>query len=264
MYVRLCIKKFIQEKILMPNYYTTNAIYDNLSGIEHNFVWASGNAWILIYGNKEEVDPKFIAFVHGTSWVGDSVLMESVASISLQTGLPVLFIRFDDNAIDVENVDLWNSEDRTFHTITLGELKDVFRDNGLNVASGTCDKYLNKQKSSAYHEWQRNTLGNAIVVSDIDLIRVDPQNNEAKEICELKRSYYSLADWNPYSDDYINFNLLYNMTKETSIEFKIVYNKRERNPWNDIHDPVKIYSYTTNTPVLLHAECSFSDFVEGR
>lgn len=247
----------------MPRYYRTNAIYEQLSNAQHNFLWASGNAWILVYGNKIHVEPKFIAFVYGYSWVHDQPLIDAVADISSQSQIPVLFIKFDDEAVSVETVDIFDAKSNSFNTISLNELKEVFHSFGLNVTDGECDKYLNKAKSSAYHEWQRDSLGNQIVVSDLDLIRIDPQTKHVTEICELKRSYYPLSQWQPYRDDYINFDLIYNMMKSTAIQFKIIYNQRISNPWQDIHDPVKVYSYATNNIVELHAQCSFINFVNN-
>lgn len=247
----------------MANYYTTNAIYEELSKIQHNFLWASGNSWTLIYGNKIDIEPKIIAFVQGYSWPYNQLLIDAVANISDLVKIPILYIKFDDTAKSVQTVDIWDARSQKYNSIPLNELKKIFHLNGLNIADGSCDKYLNSEKSSAYHAWQRESLGNKIVVSDLDLIRIDPQNKIVIEICELKRSFYSLSEWKPYSDDYINFNLLYNMIKNSTIAFKIVYNQRTKNPWRDIHDPVKVYSYTSNKPVLIQEECSFSDFVKG-
>jgi hypothetical protein len=39
------------EKIKVP-YYQTNAVYEGLKSVEHDFLWVSGNAWTLIYGDS--------------------------------------------------------------------------------------------------------------------------------------------------------------------------------------------------------------------
>lgn len=50
------------------SYYKTNAVYGLLElEEEHPFVWVSGNAWMLVYGDQN-ASPKALVLAFGSSW----------------------------------------------------------------------------------------------------------------------------------------------------------------------------------------------------
>lgn len=244
----------------MASYYKTNAIYETLSNSK-NFIWVSGNAWILIYGDKRSM-PKLVAFVYGKSWNIQKNIIDFVKLLSNKTKLPICFIEFDDNEDTyIEKIRI-SYDFEKFNIITLNELKKVFKNNGLDIDNKPCAKYLNDKTSSAYHTWQRKSLGYNITVSDIDLIRI--QNNKYVEIVELKRSFKSVDIWEPYFDDFANFNLLYNLTIKASLCFTIVYNQRITKPiFKDIKEPLSIFEFNLDDAVKIANNISFEDFRMG-
>jgi hypothetical protein len=111
----------------------------------------------------------------------------------------------------------------------MAELAESYGQIGLSVSNSATKKYLNELTSSAYHNWQRSSLGSELTVSDIDLWRIDDKGNPVV-IFELKRSFIDLYKWVPYGDDYKNFRLISNICNNSGVEFKIVYNQRIKNP----------------------------------
>ena len=81
----------------------------------------------------------------------------------------------------------------------------------------------------------------ALTVSDIDLWGLDASTNP-RVIFELKRSFYDLGRWKPFTDDYRNFKLLSNLCNESEMRFRILYNQRTKNPFQDIISSMKVFS----------------------
>jgi hypothetical protein len=51
------------------SYYKSNAVYEMLENTSnHQFIWVSGNAWALIYGDSGST-PLECALVYGKSWI---------------------------------------------------------------------------------------------------------------------------------------------------------------------------------------------------
>jgi hypothetical protein len=247
----------------MANYYNSNAIYDRLICTEHNFYWLVGNSWLLIYGNKKPLGAKLFVLVLGGSRVRDKDLNECMREVVKSLKLPFFVVKFNDSEGEsIDNISLFTKSTKEGEKISLNELKKRFKDVGLHIKSGGCNKYLNDQTSSAYHSWQRSELGSDIIVTDIDLIRVN--NNKSKkpiEFIELKRSYIEVGGWTPYRDDYPNFNLILDAIKGSDIKFTIAYNKRATNPFYDDASIMSIFSYkATNSPTFLK-QVSFQEFV---
>ena len=250
----------------MPSYYKSNAIYDELNKVNHNFIWVIGNAWLLIYGDKES-NPKVFVLVIGTSWEKQPNIINALKDINLKTSIPFFMIKFDDtDGSELNEIGFVSSLEPTKTTITLDELKNKFIKIGLDIKSGECHKYLNDKESSLYHKWQRNELGFNITVTDIDLIRINQDTGKPSEFIELKRSFLNVKKWNPYPDDFANFNLILNTTHTIkNIDFYILYNQRLTKPsFIDKHDPVSIFSYTMNNPIAIAREISFKDFIDGK
>jgi hypothetical protein len=241
------------------NYYKTNALYEHIkSGNYSQFKFAVGNSWQLVYGDNNCL-PKVLIFAVG---VPNNELNNPLSSIDLsafnllkniaiKTGLPIRCIRFACDLDVVETV-LFSNESLNFSSITMPQLSENFGSFGLPVSATQTNKYLNDLTSSAYHKWQRSSLGSALTVSDIDMWKVN-ENEEPLGIYELKRSYYTLERWVPFTDDYRNFKLISNLCNMASIGFKIVYNQRTTNPFNDNIENIKRFAVNfNNTPPIVN------------
>ncbi|WP_411034291.1 hypothetical protein [Shinella sp. BYT-45] len=241
-------------------YYQTNAVYERIQGLHnHSFIWAAGNAWILIYGNGHS-EPVALVLVAGRSWEPQSEVTSLVESLSEVSGLLVMEIHFDDTVKEIESVGLKKHGSRLVET-SLEDLRAVFSELGLPVKSGAASKAINDASSSAYHNWQRANLGR-ITVSDIDLFRLDGERR-AIELIELKRSYIDLNKWQPFSADYPNFNLILSTAKLSSARMTIAYNVRTKNPFYDDPSSISVFNYAKfNSPI--HAGVyPFERFADG-
>ncbi|WP_139159284.1 MULTISPECIES: hypothetical protein [Serratia] len=241
------------------SYYNSNAIYNNLVKTP-NYCWTVGNAWILVYGDHNS-DPRLIVFAQGKSWVQDNQVLESVAALANRAGLPTMHIEFDDKAEAIETVNHYINATIS-EEISLTKLKELFKEHGVPVNSYNFSKAINDKESSAYHKWQRSSLGR-ITVSDIDLIRID--NQEIMTILELKRSYYTLERWNPFPEDYPNFRLINNVCRRAGLGFIIAYNVRHTRPkFFDDPSQIKLFFYDKNFNVTQEKIVPLSDFVNAK
>ncbi len=242
-------------------YYKTNAIYENLSQTKkHSFVWASGNAWALIYSDNQNI-PKALVLAWGRSWAIQKNLLTALQTISKKSGLPLVYVNFDDQATSILDVN-FGTLGHPPASLSLIDLKDRFKKMGLPVSTGVCGKSINDATSSAFHKWQRENLG-SINATDIDLIRLD-QENIPIEIIELKRSYYALDEWRPYPEDFVNFNLLLNVCDSADINLNIAYNVRQTKPkFNDDASRVAIFQYRNANSPVSNGEYDFDDFIKG-
>ncbi|MCW3468030.1 hypothetical protein [Chitinophaga nivalis] len=239
-------------------YYNGNALYDYLSaGQLPQFRFVTGNAWQLVYGDHN-CHPLALIFAAGvpaqqldsppaSQEKADYALLQTVGD---RAGLPVRYIRF---ACDIAQVETVKVSDHSFvyETRTMPQLSALFGAWGLPVSGTPTAKYLNDQTSSAYHNWQRSSLGGNLTVSDIDLWKLDT-TGQPRVIFELKRSYYELERWQPFTDDYRNFTLLSNLCNQAGLQFKIIYNQRTKAPFADKIDRLKIFAvnFAVNPPVV--------------
>lgn len=240
------------------DYYKTNALYEHIrNGDFKQFKFAIGNAWQLVYGDNS-CQPRVLIFAVGVpnneinnpSSSDEITAFNLLKSTATKTGLPIRYIRFACDADEVATV-LFSDENLNFSTITMSQLSDKFEAFGLPVSQTQTTKYLNDMTSSAYHKWQRSSLGSQLTVSDIDMWKVNEEDNPMA-IFELKRSYYTLERWTPFTDDYRNFKLLSNLCNMASIDFKIIYNQRTKNPFNDNINNLKLFRVNfINTPPIV-------------
>ena len=242
------------------HYYQSNAVYQKLEMIRsHPFMWVSGNAWTLVYGDRDS-NPLVFALVAGRSWNPQPEIRSLIKRISDVTGLPWVQIYFDDTAEEIDSVDFSLGEG-PINRMSLLSLRDFLRDLGLPTSSGATSKALNDAASSAYHNWQRANLG-AITVSDIDLFRKKTELVSA-EFIELKRSYIALDRWNPYPQDFPNFQLIFNVSRLCGIPMTIAYNVREKNPFRDNAEILSLFSYGDIVPPRHIGHFTFPQFFAG-
>jgi len=247
----------------IPNlYYQSNALYDYLKRRNiTKFEFTSKNLWQLVYGDSR-ANPKLLVVVSGVKAreiyaepsAEERKACKRLKQLSSLTKVPMLFIRFTVDR-DVENVYIYNNKNKNFTVMTMDKLAQLYKEFGLPVRKGSTSKYLNDKASSAYHKWQRNSLGKDLSVTDIDLMKIDLTKDAIIEIYELKRSYISLSKWEPYEDDYKNFRLLGNLLSGTGIPLKIVYNVRKTKPnLNDDISKLKIFKVDVTKEKLIEYE----------
>lgn len=239
------------------NYYKSNALYEYIKSkklAQYKFV--VGNAWQLVYGDSS-CKPLLLIFATGVPQAqinnppsnDDMEGMSLLSTIGKKANLNVKYIRF---ACDVPEIETVCVSDNTFKytLLSLAELSNLFKSYGLPVTNTKTAKYLNDRSSSAYHNWQRTSLGAALTVSDIDLWLID-KNNNPEIVFELKRSYFNLERWKPFTDDYNNFKLISNLCNLSGIKFRLIYNQRIKTPFEDKIDKLKLYTIDfTKTPPI--------------
>ena len=254
-------------------YYDTNDVYERLQayGPDVPFVWVSGNAWIVAYADAGEV-MRILAFVTGRSTDsanGDELTrLQSARRVAGRlanaANVPFADIWFDDTVDEIDSVRLNGTE------INLTGLRRWFAGSGLPVNDSAPAKSINRQASSAYHDWQRAHLG-TIKVTDIDLLRMDRTTDRIEAIYELKRSYIGLDQWKPFPDDFTNFNIASGLATAVGARFRIVYNVFHREdrgtgrPRVDDASQVSTFSYSRSEggTTRLLGTMNFEDFVAG-
>lgn len=250
-------------------YYKSNALYDKIKEMGlTNFKFVSGDAWQLVYGN-DACNPLLLVFAKGTTFTEynqelseqDIDAINLLSHVSDRTGLQLIIIKFQTDMSIIQEV-LFAYSDLKFQKISLSGLSALYGKYGLPVSNTSTDKYLNDKTSSAYHNWQRQSLGRSLTVSDIDLWRID-ETATPEIIFELKRSYYSLERWKPFTDDYNNFRLISNLCNMASLNFKIAYNVRTKYPFYDDISKIKLFEVDFNKqpPIKEEGIISLKEFL---
>lgn len=227
-------------------YYAGNGVYDFLikNGYQDSFFWTSGNLWLLVYGDEDN-EPKVLTVASENALnvkVTDEERMavHVAQQIAAGIGVPVNYVRFDPNK-PIERVRYWETGMRKIPVISSSDLRGRFSRFGLRMNEKAAGKRINDRSSSPYHEWQRAHMGASVVVSDIDLLRLE--EGIPVEIIELKRSYIALEKWKPYPEDHNNFELISKLARKRGLGFYIVYNRRTKTPFFDDVSRLKIYTF---------------------
>lgn len=207
----------------MIDYYKTNAIYEYLDIHNHgDFAYAKGNLWMLLYGN-ELSEPKIficVSAVNECDYNANNIsehekeIFQISSEMSKKAGLPFGIVRFNCDRDTIDRIKYFDCDCKKIYEMDIQRLKNLFKKNGITVTpDGKAHKYVNDKTSSAFHKWQRESLGSNIVVCDLDLLHMKNTNMDVDAIYELKRSYKSLDEWNPYDrepdiDDLPNFKMV--------------------------------------------------------
>jgi hypothetical protein len=229
-------------------YYKSNALYEHiLASNLTQFKFVVGDAWQLVYGNNT-CQPLLLILAVGVPLVAienapsaqerEAFNLLSIAATN--ANLPIRYIRFPSDVEEVESVRV-SDQSFTYTTYSMLRLQELFGTFGLPVSNTRTAKYLNDANSSAFHKWQRSSLGAALTVSDIDLWLLDADGNP-EIVFELKRSIYELSKWQPFTDDYNNFRLISRLCNLCGLRFKIIYNQRTKTPFNDNIGRLKLFT----------------------
>lgn len=228
-------------------YYKKNALCDYLKNLSPQFIYSGDYLWQLVYGD-EKCNPKLLVLARGTTYLppyeplneNELERFKILFQIKGQTNLPLKVVSFPVNIPEIQEVYI-SDDGKTFTRVPLDDLGKIYASYGLPIENTKTKKYLNDKVSSAYHKWQRETLGRKIKVSDIDLWKLD-DNGQPRLLFEIKRSGYDLQKWEPWPDDYPNFTLLAKLILNSDIKFYIVYYQRIKKPYEEKIDKLKIYS----------------------
>ena len=241
----------------MPTYYKTNAIVQRVAAESPpRLAWPNPSSWQLLYGTKDST-PVTLVLVRGDD-ASHGPIEGYVRQMAATAQLPIVDLTFDDDAAEVTSVRLRDAAGQYADT-SLDELKARFAALGLPVTAGGPSKAVNRMTSSAYHDWQRQSLG-AITVSDLDLVRIGP-GATVVEVVELKRSFISLDRWRPYRQDFANFNLLAAFCEPTGARLTIAFNRYE--PPSDDTSRISLFRYTPPGSPSQIGVVSFDEFVAG-
>jgi hypothetical protein len=211
--------------------------------------------WQLIYGNSK-ADPVLLVLAICLPHRSDPALLTAenleawafLKKLSEKSKIPLLLVQF---ACDQEEIDsVYVSTDGiSFEKKSMEGLTELFHQYGLPTSKTPTRKAKNDKESSAYHTWQRQSLGKDLTVTDIDLWKLDEGGN-VTTIFELKRSLISIDKWQPYPEDFKNFILLIKICELSAIEFKISYNYMSPKPTR-IEDisKIKVFKLVLNGKV---------------
>lgn len=219
----------------------------------NDYFFSAKNSWLLLYGKKEgDVPvPRLLAFVcevnDGYEYTAEQKknLLDAIV-ISKELNLPLLAIRFKKNCNDVAV----REKGVPTRLITYSELKEKFQKKYNVIPKAEHgNKDINAYSSSSYHDWQRQALG-GIVVTDLDLVKIDRHNETIEKIFELKRSRTFINYWTPYPEDSMNFCLIINaiIASKKNIPFCLLYNRYEMIDGNRIDDISKLSSFSFDVP----------------
>lgn len=218
--------------------YTGNKIYEYIdNNALTRFVTFTDKEWLLIYGNQSN-NPQLMVFAIECNSLDEELPQKIKDNVNIsfrlskQVELPFCIIQFSNSS---DNIELyWDSE---WLSTTFEKLTEIFNYYGL-VASNAISKDINQYSSSRFHDWQRRTLGN-IKVTDLDLLEIN-QDKSVVRIYELKRSYIPLDNWLPYQQDFVNFQLIWDTVRNSSIGFYLLYNPFYKNGYNRVDDISKL------------------------
>lgn len=218
-----------------------------------DYFFSAKNSWLLLYGKKEGKIPipQLLAFVCEVNDNYDYTLDQDnnfwdAIIIAKELNLPFLSIRYKKNC----EIVAITKNDLITRFITYSELKEKFqKEYNVIPKAEHGNKDINAYSSSSYHDWQRQTLG-GIVVTDLDLIKINRHNKTIEKIFELKRSFKPLYEWKPYPVDKPNFCLIINaiIASKKNIPFWLLYNEYKKIDGNRIDDISKISSFSFDVP----------------
>lgn len=236
----------------MSTYYNTNAIYEYL---ENNnvtgFLFAKGSLWLLLYGDKKCTPKMLIAACSAKSENYQNLqfsehekeIFNVGEQLANKAGLPFGIIRFRSDLEEIDTVQLINWSTKRYKSVSVDKLREVFENHGIHTKSNQTKKPVNDKSSSAFHNWQRDSLGDEIVATDIDLLREDTNGNTIA-IYELKRAEIPPFDeWKPFEKDYPNFKLISKLSEMVGVNFYILFNRRTKKPFCDDISKLKLFTF---------------------
>ena len=257
-------------------YYRGNEIYRALENARvEKFKFSYKDSWSLVYGSKRS-DSILLLYVLACDEnryysnklkEKNSDYLNCLKYLAHKSNVPLCFIKFRNDINEIEKV-MFSKDSENFREIYLYDLKNIFvKDYNLPVPveALSTKKYLNDSISSAYHKWQRENLGANIVVSDIDLLVVNPKTKSPEAIVELKRSKkIPIEKWEPLPEDYPNFRLISSLCKRAKLRFKIVFTQILKGNKEDI-SRLKIFTvdFHRKTPITGGKIISWHDFLEN-
>lgn len=244
-------------------YYKSNAIYRKLSELKNpaGFVWPDENVKGLVYGNAFS-RPRALVLVGPPNLENWGVYYDAFFHISYISRLPTICVCEDKQNLMSGKIKICESyTNKKFKIIADYEYLKKMKSYGLDTKGGKPKKPFNSKPTSIYHIWQTVNFGK-ITATDIDLIRYSKEY--IIEICELKRSIYTLDRWRPFKNDYPNFELLSNLAAIMDAEFNIIYNRRIKNPYYDNISELSVFNFKNRKQIRNRGRYFFDEFLAGK
>lgn len=252
-------------------YYHGNEIYRYL--LEHDlsdrYFWVSGTMWTLLYSNPDgtPVTFCFASRVDGEqeltrpSTPEETRAFRQFCLLAKQAELPLFSLRFVDDGCHACEHFLFREFQggAPSQVIPSGQLLTWLRERGLMFRGDSTGKDLNDRSSSSFHIWQRENMGNSVIATDLDLMRIE--NGRVDTIYELKRSYLPLETWRPFEDDRANYRAGLCLARRAGADYRIVYNVRQTKPefFDDV-SRLKIFSLDHGWPAAALGEYAIEDY----
>ena len=245
------------------SYYQTNAVYEELDRREvPNLVWVTGSEWLLIYADSNLAIRALVNLREESgakSSKRSDLARAAVRKIAERGNVPWVTLKYQKGGQPLTEVEV-TLQGESPQNVTMAKLRNIFSELGIPPVPGKA-KPINSATSNPYHDWQQREFA-GLKVSDLDLIRLNEGLTEAVEVVELKRSFIPLDSWNPYPDDYNNFELVRKFVSPAEAKFTIAYNVRTKNPWKEHIENMALFDYSARHSTRI-AKVSFNNFVDG-
>lgn len=238
----------------MPtSYYDGNAIYHHLAENPHPQMLIPGaSVWPLVYATNQS-EPKAMVVVFqckpGEKFFPSTASKRFVyraAEIARRAGLPFRMMSYEEPAAgqDLLSVRVSDEKHRDVEILNMDQWKAVLGGFGIPLA-GRISKPVNRAQSSAYHAWQRANLGNIRVV-DLDLLLLT-KSGKLDRVMELKRSSVPIEKWAPYSEDFVNFDVIGRVCGRAGLGFCLLFNNYNRTTGKDNLKQFRVFDYANGT-----------------
>ena len=252
-------------------YYQGNELYRYLleHGLSDQYFWVSGNMWTLLYSNSDgtPVTLCFASKVDREEELTQPPTPEEIRAfrqfclLAKQAQLPLFSLRFVDDGLHACERFLFKEYQggEPSQVIPSGQLLAWLREHGLQFQGDSTKKDINDASSSSFHIWQREHMGNSVIATDIDLMRME--SGRVDTIYELKRSYLPLEKWKPFENDRANYRAGLFLAQRAGAEYRIVYNVRHTKPefFDDV-SRLKIFCLDQGWPADTLGEYAIEDY----
>lgn len=211
--------------------------------------------WFLVYADKRTKPLVLILLSEKSSDIeyksnnlstDEIAFMPFAKEISRLTSVPLIYVSFNSNQRPISDV-IVSSDFINFEKMIMEDYINYINKFGPVFGTVSTKKEINDKYSNVYQEWQ-NKHGGMATGSDIDLM-IGTKQGKIDVIFELKRSYIRLEEWQPFKQDFHNFEVIFNLLQHTDIRFYIMYNRRIKNPFFDDASKVRLFKVVSSNPL---------------
>lgn len=252
-------------------YYNGNELYRYLveQKLTDRYFWVAGDMWMLLYSDSDgrPILLCFVCRVDCEEELDRPVTAEECRAfrrfrcLADQTGLPLISLRFAEESEHPCKTFRFKAygEGVPSRRISSAELLKRLKELGLPLRAAEAEKPVNDKPSSSFHLWQRIHMGSRVTATDLDLLRF--HGDKVETLYELKRSYKSLDEWEPYPEDRANYRAGACFAGMLGVNYRVVYNVRHTRPeyYDDI-SRLKVYDMDRGWPGKCLGQFAVEDY----